>query len=768
MGLSEDSGTRGDAVRHMTLMREIEKKYNPTVAKTLGYAHELIGGPMQYFTQGNAQSSRDREMDLRNNALGLELSKQAGSDDAKFRELMRQSLENRKADFYREEYTGKRSMPGATKVRNRAKGSPEEGETKSSAKETLKEVARSTQYTPYDLVGAPVDVVNLGLKGIDYVTGSKLASEKPVGGSEYLIEKSRQAGIADKPTGSMTETLTRFGTGLITPGGVAKGVELAKRPVSAARKMLDEVKPSSKMAPDEIDPSVAREVMEAKTGPVARQRTSLLPTEDRPFVGQLERIAADMNPATVEQFRNMVAKTGRDYEIDRLNRALEGLGPKDKITSKIMLERLENTLPPSKYRFELIEPDSPKKGWVTFHQDADNPYPSRKMGTINLKLDKTPEESMQASYFGNLENAISDIKNTNPVTSTSGTPRVIDYGKAEKDIEMFLTMPEFKGTPLAQMFKQDLPEITRLRKEAGLMETLTDTYLYPVSYAKQPYRDVFPELGDIPDWQKEASRLMQNSRENSVSLRMDTAQDQANQVVQEKVLDKINELYGVDLRPQLNTPEMQALDATARSEAAKIIFARKFASDYLEKQSQLNQILSKYKTPAFEQITQNMPYAGKHTSIVKDNPISFSRFVDLELPDNRKGMLITELQADRFKAVKEGTASEAYPGMAKSPQVIQQLMIKNAVQGGIKRNTDIVLFPGSDSNQAQLYEKLPNNLRAVLKDLGPGFKMEKIAVPNEKGDIIERYGITWDKKAAERLQRQGVRFAKGGLVEKKY
>jgi hypothetical protein len=475
-----------------------------------------------------------------------------------------------------------------------------------------------------------------------------------------------------------------------------------------------------------------------------------------------------MNPATVEQFRNMVANTGRDYEIDRLNRALEGLGPKDKVTSKMMLERLENTLPPSKYRFELIEPDSPKKGWVTFHQDADNPYPSRKMGTINLKLDKTPEESMQASYFGNLENAISDIKNTNPVTSASGTPRVIDYGKAEKDIEMFLTMPEFKGTPLAQMFKQDLPEITRLRKEAGLMETLTDTYLYPVSYAKQPYRDVFPELGDIPDWQKEASRLMQNSRENSVSLRMDTAQDQANQVVQEKVLDKINELYGVDLRPQLNTPEMQALDATARSEAAKIIFARKFASDYLEKQSQLNQILSKYKTPAFEQITQNMPYAGKHTSIVKDNPISFSRFVDLELPDNRKGMLITELQADRFKAVKEGTASEAYPGMAKSPQVIQQLMIKNAVQGGIKRNTDIVLFPGSDSNQAQLYEKLPNNLRAVLKDLGPGFKMEKIAVPNEKGDIIERYGITWDKKAAERLQREGVRFAKGGLVEKKY
>jgi hypothetical protein len=191
---------------------------------------------MQYFSQGNAQSSRDREMDLRNNALGLELSKQAGGDDAKFRELMAQALESKKADFYREEYTGKRKMPGATKVRNRAKGSPEEGETKSSAKETLKEVVRSTQYTPYDLIGAPVDVVNLGLKGIDYVTGSKLASEKPVGGSDYLIEKANKLGIADKPTGSMTESLTRLATGIASPTAGPRAVVAAGKAVKGTAK----------------------------------------------------------------------------------------------------------------------------------------------------------------------------------------------------------------------------------------------------------------------------------------------------------------------------------------------------------------------------------------------------------------------------------------------------------------------------------------------------------------------------------------------------
>jgi hypothetical protein len=72
------------------------------------------------------------------------------------------------------------------------------------------------------LVGAPVDIINMGLKGVDYVTGSKLATEKPVGGSAYLIDKSRQAGIAEKPTGSAAEELARFGSALMNPAAGAR------------------------------------------------------------------------------------------------------------------------------------------------------------------------------------------------------------------------------------------------------------------------------------------------------------------------------------------------------------------------------------------------------------------------------------------------------------------------------------------------------------------------------------------------------------------
>ena len=126
MGFSNQAGTQGDAIRHMVLMREIEKKYGSLPARAIGWGHEYIIGGL------SEQPSRDREMDLRNNALGLELSKQAGGDEEKFRQLMRDALANKQADYYREEYTK------YTKPKRRANGSPEEGEV---AEPSLRETA---------------------------------------------------------------------------------------------------------------------------------------------------------------------------------------------------------------------------------------------------------------------------------------------------------------------------------------------------------------------------------------------------------------------------------------------------------------------------------------------------------------------------------------------------------------------------------------------------------------------------------------------------
>ena len=178
MGLANEAGTQGDAVRHMTLMREIEKKYGALPARALGWGHEYIIGGL------SEQPSRDREMDLHNNALGLELSKQAGGDDAKFRELMRQALENKQADYYRQEYV---------KPKRRAEGSPEEGER------SLKDTAK----TMYESFTNPEHWKELG-------AGAKRAATATPG----VLESLGRGAIATVPgTPGDIESLVRLATG---------------------------------------------------------------------------------------------------------------------------------------------------------------------------------------------------------------------------------------------------------------------------------------------------------------------------------------------------------------------------------------------------------------------------------------------------------------------------------------------------------------------------------------------------------------------------
>ena len=81
-----------------------------------------------------------------------------------------------------------------------------------------RDVVRGAQYLPYDLIGAPVDIATMAMRPFGYNV------EKPVGGSEYLIEKAAQAGIANRPTGSAAETTTRIGMGFVNPAAVARQI----------------------------------------------------------------------------------------------------------------------------------------------------------------------------------------------------------------------------------------------------------------------------------------------------------------------------------------------------------------------------------------------------------------------------------------------------------------------------------------------------------------------------------------------------------------
>jgi len=119
----------------------------------------------------------------------------------------------------------------------------------------LGDFGRGLQYSPFDLLGAPVDLMNMGLQGIDTLYGAQnvLGSERPFLGSEYLIDKYADLGEAtglfdyQRPTGSLAETAGRITGGVAAPFGGAKALASMNTNVSSlikaardARSLRDE------------------------------------------------------------------------------------------------------------------------------------------------------------------------------------------------------------------------------------------------------------------------------------------------------------------------------------------------------------------------------------------------------------------------------------------------------------------------------------------------------------------------------------------------
>ena len=82
-------------------------------------------------------------------------------------------------------------------------------------------MARGAKFAPMDLLGAPVDLITMGMRGVGIPV-----PEKPFLGSEYLIDKYADLGEAldinyDRPTGSTSETAGRIIAGVAGIGGEA-------------------------------------------------------------------------------------------------------------------------------------------------------------------------------------------------------------------------------------------------------------------------------------------------------------------------------------------------------------------------------------------------------------------------------------------------------------------------------------------------------------------------------------------------------------------
>ena len=134
-------------------------------------------------------------------------------------------------------------------------------------------------------LGLPVDIINMGLGGVDALTGlmgkpTRLSSEKPFAGSEHLKDLMNEYGVTSGEDRPMTETALS----LFSPTGMIKG---AQKTAELAQK-----------APEAVD--IVRGGLETASANVQRPF--------RPATLTMEAVAPDLGQKGNDKFKDLVTK----------------------------------------------------------------------------------------------------------------------------------------------------------------------------------------------------------------------------------------------------------------------------------------------------------------------------------------------------------------------------------------------------------------------------------------------------------------------------
>ena len=79
-GTGKNLGNEADAYRHLLWTAEMSRKINPTIAKGISDYHEKVTLPFGLLGSAHPlQSKEEKEMDLFNNKLGLQIGQQSKS-----------------------------------------------------------------------------------------------------------------------------------------------------------------------------------------------------------------------------------------------------------------------------------------------------------------------------------------------------------------------------------------------------------------------------------------------------------------------------------------------------------------------------------------------------------------------------------------------------------------------------------------------------------------------------------------------------------------
>jgi len=172
---------------------------------------------------------------------------------------------------------------------------------------SIKDIGRGVSYYPYDLLGAPVDIINMALQPVG------LGSERPVMGSDYLRNIAQSLGYAQPSTGSGAETAARFAAGLTNPAAGARAVGQAGNLVTrGANLSADKLVQMITGNPQATAPRVLEETSMPFMQAMAPKAPSLLEPQksDIGFYSQLEAATIPLqNKGTGDQYLAQISKT---------------------------------------------------------------------------------------------------------------------------------------------------------------------------------------------------------------------------------------------------------------------------------------------------------------------------------------------------------------------------------------------------------------------------------------------------------------------------
>lgn len=148
------------------------------------------------------------------------------------------------------------------------------------------DIGRGILYSPFDLIGAPVDLANMALQPLG------LGSEKPFGGSEYLIDKYADLGDYlgvnyQRPTNSTEELIGRFAGGVVSPAAIISALQ--KTPVNMS-KAISAFKSSKELRAEASKAAAKGDDVAANEANVV---ASVFEVEAAPLTSAIQRIKAD-------------------------------------------------------------------------------------------------------------------------------------------------------------------------------------------------------------------------------------------------------------------------------------------------------------------------------------------------------------------------------------------------------------------------------------------------------------------------------------------